>query len=268
MRIPACRPSTAWSTRWPTSNWHRMLFARFLAGEPSPDRAGIGRRRVARRMRGTRARAGGGSLDAGRPLRGVDAAADIPERRPALDVRLAPETRQELERLIESLPADVFTARDSLGWTYQFWQAERKDAVNKSGVKIGADELPAVDAALHRALHGAVPCCTTPSARGARAGSWTRGPSWPRPRRAKRSCATRCAWKRTAATTSRNLRFVREPRDGDETGQPRGSCPATATWPSAPISVVARFSTETVGTTFTTPTTPSGRRGRKRVRPR
>ena len=46
--------------------------------------------------------------------------------------------------MVESLPADVFTARDSLGWTYQFWQAERKDAVNKSGVKIGADELPAV----------------------------------------------------------------------------------------------------------------------------
>ena len=32
---------------------------------------------------------------------------------PALAVRLAPEARQELERLIEALPADVFTARDS-----------------------------------------------------------------------------------------------------------------------------------------------------------
>ena len=41
----------------------------------------------------------------------------------------------------------MFTAPDSLGWTYQFWQAERKEEVNKevkSGVKIGADELPAV----------------------------------------------------------------------------------------------------------------------------
>ena len=49
-----------------------------------------------------------------------------------------------MERLPESLPPAVFLARDSLGWTYQFWQAERKEVVNKSGVKIGADELPAV----------------------------------------------------------------------------------------------------------------------------
>ena len=39
---------------------------------------------------------------------------------------------------------EVFTASDSLGWCYQFWQAERKDEVNAAGNKIGADELPAV----------------------------------------------------------------------------------------------------------------------------
>ena len=38
----------------------------------------------------------------------------------------------------------MFVASDSLGWCYQFWQAERKDQVNASGNKIGADELPAV----------------------------------------------------------------------------------------------------------------------------
>ena len=38
----------------------------------------------------------------------------------------------------------MFTAPDSLGWTYQFWQAERKDEINRGGGKIGADELPAV----------------------------------------------------------------------------------------------------------------------------
>ena len=42
------------------------------------------------------------------------------------------------------LPSAVFTASDSLGWVYQFWQAKKKDEVNKSEVKIGADELPAV----------------------------------------------------------------------------------------------------------------------------
>jgi len=63
---------------------------------------------------------------------------------PVLEVRLAPEIRQQLEQLLDSLPPDVFTADDSLGWTYQYWQSEKKDAVNASGEKIGADELPAV----------------------------------------------------------------------------------------------------------------------------
>lgn len=31
-----------------------------------------------------------------------------------------------------------------MGWVYQFWQSKRKDEVNKSEVKIGAKELPAV----------------------------------------------------------------------------------------------------------------------------
>ena len=63
---------------------------------------------------------------------------------PVLEVNLPPETRSELEDLLKALPRDVFLADDSLGWVYQFWQAEQKDAVNKSEKKIGADELPAV----------------------------------------------------------------------------------------------------------------------------
>ncbi len=63
---------------------------------------------------------------------------------PALQIRLAPETRQALDGLLDSLPSDVFTADDSLGWTYQYWQSEKKNAVNASGKKIGAEELPAV----------------------------------------------------------------------------------------------------------------------------
>ena len=43
-----------------------------------------------------------------------------------------------------SLPAELFLADDSLGWVYQFWQSNEKARVNKSGEKIGADELPAV----------------------------------------------------------------------------------------------------------------------------
>ncbi len=63
---------------------------------------------------------------------------------PVLDVTFAPETRQELDKVLDSLPDPVFTADDSLGWTYQYWQKEKKDSINESGTKIGADELPAV----------------------------------------------------------------------------------------------------------------------------
>ncbi|MCY4451361.1 MAG: DUF559 domain-containing protein [Immundisolibacterales bacterium] len=63
---------------------------------------------------------------------------------PVFEVRLAREHRLKLEGLVESLPAAAFLAGDSLGWVYQFWQSRRKDEVNRSGSKIGADELPAV----------------------------------------------------------------------------------------------------------------------------
>jgi hypothetical protein len=63
---------------------------------------------------------------------------------PTLAVALPPEARQELERLVRDLPDEVFRADDSLGWTYQFWQAERKKEVNESEVPVGADEIAAV----------------------------------------------------------------------------------------------------------------------------
>ncbi len=63
---------------------------------------------------------------------------------PAFEVRFAREHRLKLEELIESLPVDIFVATDVLGWAYQFWQSKKKDEVNRSEVKIGTDELPAV----------------------------------------------------------------------------------------------------------------------------
>lgn len=125
-------------------HWHRMLFARFLAEtelliEPE---SGVAI-----------------SLDEARELareQGADwleLASDYAERMlpqifrkddPVLAVALPAETRSELEDLLKGLPREVFLADDSLGWVYQFWQADRKDEVNKSEKKIGADELPAV----------------------------------------------------------------------------------------------------------------------------
>ena len=63
---------------------------------------------------------------------------------PVLEVQSAHEYRLKLEGLVEGLPVEVFTATDALGWVYQFWQTKKKDAVNRSEVKIGADELPTV----------------------------------------------------------------------------------------------------------------------------
>jgi len=66
---------------------------------------------------------------------------------PILSIALPTETRLSLESLLEALPPAVFTADDSLGWTYQFWQSAEKEAVNaraKSGEKITGETLPAV----------------------------------------------------------------------------------------------------------------------------
>ena len=63
---------------------------------------------------------------------------------PVFEIQFAREYRLKLESLVEALPEQVFTATDALGWVYQFWQTKKKDEVNRSEVKIGADELPAV----------------------------------------------------------------------------------------------------------------------------
>jgi hypothetical protein len=63
---------------------------------------------------------------------------------PVLDLPIALNDQVELRKLLATLPSECFNADDALGWTYQFWQAQRKDEVNKSGKKIGADELSPV----------------------------------------------------------------------------------------------------------------------------
>jgi len=63
---------------------------------------------------------------------------------PVLDLPIALNDQVELRELLAALPSEAFRADDALGWTYQFWQAQRKEEVNKSGKKIGADELSPV----------------------------------------------------------------------------------------------------------------------------
>ena len=63
---------------------------------------------------------------------------------PVFDVKFAREYQLKLEDLAEDLPTEVFTATDSLGWVYQFWQTKKKNEVNSLEIKVGANELPAV----------------------------------------------------------------------------------------------------------------------------
>ena len=63
---------------------------------------------------------------------------------PLMQISFAPDDRIKLEEILEGIDNYIFTADDALGWVYQFWQSEAKDAINKSGDKIDGKKLPAV----------------------------------------------------------------------------------------------------------------------------
>ena len=127
------------------AHWHRMLFARFLAER------GLLRHpehNVAVTLEDCRELAAEEGLTDAWAVAERYSAAMLPAvfriDDPVLSLDLDPVQTQKLHRLVTGLDAEVFQAEDSLGWTYQFWRAAEKDAVNELGVKIGADELPAV----------------------------------------------------------------------------------------------------------------------------
>jgi len=125
-------------------HWHRMLFARFLAENDLLIESDSG---VAITLAECQELARERSED-WLALASRYAQTMLPQifrtGDPVLDVQLPPETRSQLDDLLKTLPHDVFTADDSLGWVYQFWQADRKaevDLLIKSGLKAGANEL-------------------------------------------------------------------------------------------------------------------------------
>ena len=124
-------------------HWHRMLFARFLADNNLLMYDG-----VAVTIEECDELASDEGAKTGWELAGKLAARMLPQvfkpGSPVFELTFAPEHQSELERLLKALPDAVFKASDSLGWVYQFWQADNKERINKSEVKIGADELPAV----------------------------------------------------------------------------------------------------------------------------
>lgn len=128
-------------------HWHRMLFARFLAENnllmyPDPEGPVAISLEECEDLAKDEGAANGWEL-AARYAAGMLPQIFRPDS-PIFQVPLAPEHQQKLERLLTGLPHNVFTASDSLGWVYQFWQADNKERIKKSEVKIGARELPAV----------------------------------------------------------------------------------------------------------------------------
>lgn len=127
-------------------HWHRMLFARFLAENnllmyPDPDEP------VSITLEEC------DELAAEEGCNGWELAARFASHMlpqifrpdsPVFQLILPPERQQQLEQLVAGLPQEIFRASDSLGWVYQYWQADNKERINKSGGKIGARELPAV----------------------------------------------------------------------------------------------------------------------------
>jgi len=128
------------------AQWHRMLFARFLAENGllmHPSGVAVTLAECAE-LAVEEGREGEDAWNvaaryAGAMLPGIFRADD-----PEVHVHFAPEDHRALERILADLPAAVFTADDALGWVYQFWQTAQKKTVNASGKRIGAAELPPV----------------------------------------------------------------------------------------------------------------------------
>ena len=215
-------------------HWHRMLFARFLADNGLLVEPELGipvsleECRELAREKGLDAWKFAGQC-AARMLPGIFRPSD-----PVLEVKLPPETRQELEGLLDGLPNPVFTTPDSLGWTYQFWQAERKDEVNRGGAKIGADELPAVTQLFTERymvlflLHNTI-------------GAWRAGRVLAETPQLARQAETEDELRQAMRLRAAGgydfsyLRFVRTAKEGDEAGKPTGPWrPVAGSFPDWP----------------------------------
>ncbi len=127
------------------AHWHRALFARFLLENGLLVDVEAGNAPVRPdELREIADAEGRDVAEVAAEFAGPMLPEIFPQDDPVLALMLPPETRQRLSDLVDGLPAQTFKADDSLGWTYQFWQEDRKKKVNESEVKIGADELPAV----------------------------------------------------------------------------------------------------------------------------
>jgi len=122
--------------------WHRLLFARFLAENDlllHPEYKAPVTLADCDELAGQLGEPDGWSVAArfaAEILPGIFRLDD-----PCVRLRLAPEGRHALEQILDGLPREVFAADDALGWVYQFWQKDKKDAVNASERKIGGADI-------------------------------------------------------------------------------------------------------------------------------
>ena len=125
--------------------WHKMLFAKFLASnnllihpvhnipvsmEECEDMA---------KGEGHVDKWTAASFYASRMLPAIFRTED-----PLMQLEFSIEDRIALENLLSGIDEIIFTADDSLGWVYQFWQTEEKARINDLGVSIDGEKLPAV----------------------------------------------------------------------------------------------------------------------------
>lgn len=121
--------------------WHRMLFARYLAENDLLVHPEYG---VALSVDDVRDLAAEHGTDPWE-LAAEFAGARLPGLfRLQTPLQLASEDRQDLTKLLVDMDDALFTATDSLGWVYQYWQSKRKDEVNASGDKITGNTLSPV----------------------------------------------------------------------------------------------------------------------------
>src|SRR5574337_32303 len=210
-------------------HWHRMLFARFLAETDLLIELASG---VAITLAEVQELAREKTID------WLELATDYAERMlpqifrkddPVLQIALPLETRSELEDLLKGLSTPAFEADDSLGWVYQYWQTDKREEVNKSEVRVGADELPAVtqlfteDYMVHFLLHNTL-------------GAWWAGKvlaaNQPLAMTASSEDAVRAACKVGDIDWS-YLRFVRDGVEDGEQGTWRPAGGMFEAWPKA-----------------------------------
>jgi hypothetical protein len=125
--------------------WHRMLFARFLAENDlliHPEHGVTVTlddcEEIARSRGGTDLWLVASEF-ASTMLPGIFRSDD-----PVLQLTLAPEGQQRLEQILAGLPREVFASEDGLGWVYQYWQSKKKKEVNASERKIGGADIAPV----------------------------------------------------------------------------------------------------------------------------